>query len=75
MSGDAMREIMRNITSNYVNVKERNAASIYYDDENDKYGQGDFYLDQSLKFNPKQLSQDGKTIEKYGEMTWTFIEK
>jgi galactose-1-phosphate uridylyltransferase len=75
LTGEEMAEIMHNITSNYVNAKERSAMCVYYDNEYDRYVTGDMYLDQSLKLPIKRLSKDGKKIEKYKEVTWTFIEK
>lgn len=73
MSGDEMRSIMRNITSNYIDSGKRNANCTYYDDEYGTYKTGEFYLDQSLEFPRKKVAADGTPLE-YGEMQWLFIE-
>lgn len=75
MSGKEMDSIMENIVKNYIKYEDRNANCTYYDTENNTYKTGEFYLEQSLEFAIDKLSRDGKTIEQYGEMQWTFTEK
>lgn len=72
MSGAAMAEIMSGITSNYTSYGERDATCQYYDPESQSMKSGHFYLDPSLNFKIKRINNSG--VERYGEMTWLFIE-
>lgn len=74
MSKAEMDSIMEGITSNYINENERNAQCTYYNDEKRVKMTGKFYMDPSIKFRIKQVNKQTGEVEKYGEMTWTFIE-
>lgn len=74
MSKTEMDSIMEGITSNYINENERNAQCTYYNDEKRVNMTGKFYMDPSIKFRKKQVNKQTGEVEKYGEMTWNFIE-
>ncbi len=74
MDNASFRHIMDNIVKNYSNDRERSALCTYYDPEYDRYGTGKMYLDPSVEFTMKKLTEDGKNIERYGEISWLFIE-
>lgn len=72
MSGAEMDSIIFGLASNYINYNERDANCTYYDPESRTSKTGHFYLDPSVKFRIKKIS--GNNVDRYGEMTWTFIE-
>lgn len=72
MNGAEMDVITSGIASNYINYNERDANCRYYDPESRSYKTGHFYLDPSVQFRIKKVTDSG--VDKYGEMSWTFIE-
>lgn len=72
MNGAEMDVITSGIAANYINYNERDANCRYYDPESRSYKTGHFYLDPSVQFRIKKVTDSG--VDKYGEMTWTFIE-
>lgn len=73
MSGEEMREIMRNMVANYLTYLKRDSYCRYFDDENGAFKTGHFYLDPSVEF-PRDTADANGVPTKYKRMQWLFIE-
>ncbi len=67
MDAEEKKYFMKRIRDNYLNVLERDANCLYYDEEWDEVKEGHFYLDPSLEFSVN-------TEEEYEETKMTFTE-